>query len=210
MPAKDNSGAPLPYDPTALKRSQGAQQVVALRNKLYERYSTNPPADWEPEWQEWLLKKPKVSRVIAQAVLDLYDGNAKATADRMDLAPLTVQHLAADPIFREIIMARKGKDIGPQIADRVARQQFWTNVINDEKASMGDRLKASELLGKSFADFTDKQILEGKILSVSDVLKTLDARAERVHPHLTHNERRAIEDMTVEPLKIEADDDFLK
>ena len=45
------------------------------------------------------------------------------------------------------------------IANRQQRQQFWTSVINNAligiKTTMGDRLKASELLGRSQADFTD-------------------------------------------------------
>jgi phage terminase small subunit len=47
---------------------------------------------------------------------------------------------------------------GKAIATRVERQQFWTRVLlgMEEDAKMADRLKASELLGKSEADFTDK------------------------------------------------------
>lgn len=44
----------------------------------------------------------------------------------------------------------------PEIADREARQKFWTNVMNDVCAEMRDRLRASELLGKSQADFIAK------------------------------------------------------
>ena len=42
------------------------------------------------------------------------------------------------------------------IATREQRQEFWTAVMNDCDTAMKDRLKASELLGKSEGDFTDK------------------------------------------------------
>lgn len=41
------------------------------------------------------------------------------------------------------------------IATRAQRQLFWTEVYKDTQANMSDRLRASELLGKSEADFTD-------------------------------------------------------
>lgn len=41
------------------------------------------------------------------------------------------------------------------IANRQQRQQFWTSMMSDENASNGDKLRASELLGRSEADFTD-------------------------------------------------------
>ncbi len=50
---------------------------------------------------------------------------------------------------------------GGRIANRVERQAFWTQVMDDTKAEMGARLKASELLGKSEADFTEKVKHEG-------------------------------------------------
>lgn len=44
----------------------------------------------------------------------------------------------------------------PLVADREERQRFWSTVMRDESADMKDRLKASEILGKSQADFTEK------------------------------------------------------
>jgi hypothetical protein len=38
---------------------------------------------------------------------------------------------------------------------RQQRQQFWSKVAGDESQEMKDRLRASELLGKSEADFTE-------------------------------------------------------
>ncbi len=41
------------------------------------------------------------------------------------------------------------------IANRAQRQQFWTDVLDAKANNMSDRLRASELLGRSEADFTD-------------------------------------------------------
>ena len=55
------------------------------------------------------------------------------------------------------------------IANRVQRQQFWTEVMKNPEASLADRLRASELLGKSEADFVAKVQHEGTVpVSVID------------------------------------------
>lgn len=41
------------------------------------------------------------------------------------------------------------------IKNREERQQFWTRMMDSETATNSDKLRASELLGKSEADFTD-------------------------------------------------------
>lgn len=69
-----------------------------------------------------------------------------------------------------IIKARQEKEVRPLVASRQERQAFWTRVMQGHsdtvadpeggtctfRLSMSDRLKASELLGRSEADFTDK------------------------------------------------------
>ena len=56
-----------------------------------------------------------------------------------------------------------------RIATRVQRQQFWTEVMKNPEASLADRLRASELLGKSEADFVAKVQHEGTVpVSVID------------------------------------------
>ncbi len=44
----------------------------------------------------------------------------------------------------------------PAVADRESRQRFWTAVMGDSVAEMRDRLRASELLGRSQADFVTR------------------------------------------------------
>lgn len=58
---------------------------------------------------------------------------------------------------QEQIQAKRLEIAKQSIATRSERQSFWTKVQNGEieSASMADRLRASELLGRSEADFTD-------------------------------------------------------
>ena len=72
------------------------------------------------------------------------------------------------------------------VATRVLRQEFWTAIMNDIKESMGDRLRASELLGKSEADFTenyaDKTLQDSIPLTVDEIkeLKRLAGLASNI------------------------------
>lgn len=61
------------------------------------------------------------------------------------------------PDVAAAIEARTAKQVAPLIATREARQKFWTEVMEGHEQDMAHRLKASELLGKSEADFTEKQ-----------------------------------------------------
>jgi phage terminase small subunit len=55
-----------------------------------------------------------------------------------------------------------------RIASAAERQAFWTSVMRgeiddgDKQASLSDRLKASEILGKSQCDFINKTEITGK------------------------------------------------
>ena len=60
------------------------------------------------------------------------------------------------PEIRQAIDAAMTEKKNQLIATREQRQQFWTAVMNDGEQDMKHRLRASELLGKSFGDFTEK------------------------------------------------------
>lgn len=47
------------------------------------------------------------------------------------------------------------------IANREERQSFWTALMRDPNEQTKDRLKASELLGKSQADFIERKEISG-------------------------------------------------
>jgi len=120
--------------------------------------------------------------VKQQRFVDYYDGNATQAAEKAgyknprqigseNLSKLDIQHA----IRTREIRRRKG-----HIATREERQAFWTKILRGEEKQpaivgtdgegnslvtdippkMTDRLKASELLGRSEADFTDKVAVE--------------------------------------------------
>jgi phage terminase small subunit len=51
----------------------------------------------------------------------------------------------------------------PTVATRLDRQLFWTTTMQDAQVPWKDRLKASELLGKSQADFVEKHEHSGNL-----------------------------------------------
>ena len=63
----------------------------------------------------------------------------------------------------EALRARETKRDSKRIATREERQAFWTEVFHDSEQNILARLKASELLGKSEADFIERQRHEGSI-----------------------------------------------
>lgn len=98
---------------------------------------------------------------------EVYDGNgvqaARAAGYKGSDAVLatTAGRLLRNPEVLERISKRETKRITGKILTREERQAFWSTVANDENADMGDRLRASELLGKSQADFIERTRLEG-------------------------------------------------
>ena len=54
------------------------------------------------------------------------------------------------------IREREEKRVNSLILSREERQIFWSNVVRDPDEDMKNRLKASELLGRSEADFMEK------------------------------------------------------
>jgi phage terminase small subunit len=83
------------------------------------------------------------------------------------------------PEIAAAIKAREETESRALIANRAARQEFWTSVmrgtLGDSEVDMSARLKASELLGRSEADFTDKQEHSGS-LSVSIAINRVVAK----------------------------------
>lgn len=72
------------------------------------------------------------------------------------------ENLRKPLVARAIESAQKSD---PLIATREDRQRFWTRVMMglEPDARMGDRLKASELLGKCGADFIERHEINAKV-----------------------------------------------
>ena len=86
--------------------------------------------------------------------------NATQSAIRAGYSPKTAysigQRLLKNVEVLQAINTAMNERKNTLIATREQRQEFWTSVMLDTDTAMKDRLKASELLGKSEGDFTDK------------------------------------------------------
>lgn len=97
--------------------------------------------------------------------VEAYDGNATAAALAAGYSTKTAPFIGAENLKKPQILAEiKSREVvrrAPMIASREERQSFWTSVMRDKDQQMRDRLKAAELLGKSEADFIERQELSG-------------------------------------------------
>jgi len=101
-----------------------------------------------------------------QAFVDAYEGNATEAAMKAGYSKNTARFIGAENLTKPNIIAalhaRQDKPRAQVIATREERQAFWTRVLlgteleAGEPPTMANRLKASELLGRSEADFTEK------------------------------------------------------
>lgn len=98
-----------------------------------------------------------------QRFIDFYDGNATEAARKAGYKHPNIQsaRLLVNVSILTAIKKREEKRNKSVIATREERQAFWTKVLYDKVSKMSDRLKASELLGRSEADFTDNQRISG-------------------------------------------------
>ena len=98
--------------------------------------------------------------------IQAYMGNATEAAIAAGYSAKTArsqgQRLLTNVDIRKEIEKREVKQTNKLIATREQRQEFWTSIMYDSEADMKDRLKSSELLGRSQADFTDKTEVTGK------------------------------------------------
>ena len=105
-----------------------------------------------------------------KAFIQSYCGNATEAALKAGYSKKTAAFIGAEnlkkPQIIEQIKKREEKRADKRIATREERQIFWTQTMKDEKADMRDRLRASELLGKSEADFLEKVEHSGSLEGV--------------------------------------------
>jgi len=100
-----------------------------------------------------------------------YAGNATEAARMAGYKnpKLAGTRLLSNDTIREAVSNRELKAVKREIMTREERQELWSNMAKNAKRD-ADRLKASELLGKSQADFTEK-IMVG---SLEQTVKELD------------------------------------
>lgn len=115
--------------------------------------------------------------------VESYDGNATAAAIAAGYSVKTACFIGNEnlrkPNIIKAIKAREAKKIKPHIASREDRQKFWTETMQDMTADLKNRLRASELLGKSEADFIER--IEANInISPKAVLSEAEKRRKEV------------------------------
>lgn len=98
-----------------------------------------------------------------------YDGNGVAACEaagykgsKATLAQQAYRLLRNDDV-RALIDAREEGSLMRLTLSRVERQELWTEIAADPEAKTRDRLKASELLGKSEGDFTERLEVKGEL-----------------------------------------------
>ena len=97
-----------------------------------------------------------------QIFVDCYDGDAKKAAKTAKLSYDYARRLVTKGHILKAIRNRIDNEIRPSmIASRQERQKFWSEIMNDKNQTMKDRLRASELLGKSEMDFPNKMEVSG-------------------------------------------------
>jgi len=97
--------------------------------------------------------------------VDSYVGDIKEAATKAKLSYDYARRLVTKSHILEAIKTRQETEVRPEtIYNRQQRQEWWTEVMRDEKRSTRDRLRASELLGKSEADFTDNFKVGGSVV----------------------------------------------
>jgi phage terminase small subunit len=105
-----------------------------------------------------------------QKFIDCYGGNTKEAAEKAGLSYDYARRLVTKSHILEAIRNRQDTEVRPKdIANRQRRQEFWTQIMDDKKEDTRDRLKASELLGKSEADFTENLKLNDERISKEEV-----------------------------------------
>lgn len=97
-----------------------------------------------------------------QKFVDLYKGNATEAAklagykgNRRTLGQVGDENLKKPRIWNAIQKRIDKPD--KKILSREELQEFWTKIVNEKIEETKDRLKASELLGKSQAAFTENR-----------------------------------------------------
>ena len=97
-----------------------------------------------------------------QKFVELYTGNATEAAKLAGYStPKTAGKRCLENVhICTLIKEKRDKECKPHVLSRIERQEYWSDVIRDTDESTANRLKASELLGKSEGDFITKHAMD--------------------------------------------------
>jgi len=92
--------------------------------------------------------------------VEAYTGNATKAALDAGYSAKTARSIGQEnltkPDIVAAIQAREGSRMESSIMTRRERQELWSAIARDAEADVRDRMRASELLGKSEGDFFDR------------------------------------------------------
>lgn len=129
-------------------------------------------------------KYPNRLTLREQAFVEAFKGNATLAAlecgYRRSSAAKIGSRMMKKQAVRDAIRKRDQERPPPAVADRLERQSFWTHILRDEERDLRDRLKASELLGKSSGDFLERVEHSGMIVQVVDPYAVMVTQAKPV------------------------------
>lgn len=107
----------------------------------------------------------------------LQSANATESAIKAGYSKKTARSVGAEnltkPYIRDCIKSRQSKIHSSNIATEVEIKEFWTNVMKDSQNEMKDRIKVSELLGKTKGMFLEKQEIKITAGTISEELRKL-------------------------------------
>lgn len=94
-------------------------------------------------------------------------GNGTDAALKAEYSEKTARHMACENLTKPNIVSyikeRNDALASTRIADMTEVKEFWANTLRNEGVEMRDRIKVSELIGKTNAAFIDKVELTEKM-----------------------------------------------
>jgi len=112
-----------------------------------------------------------------QRFVEAYSGDIRKAAKLSGISYPYARQLMVLAKHRHIVDAIRKRErtlASKNIATRTQRQIFWTETMRDEETNIRDRLKASELLGKSEADFVERRQIEGAGVNILTVIQKIE------------------------------------
>ena len=107
-----------------------------------------------------MTKRPFTTK--QQRFIKLFNGNIAETCKMCEICLAYGNKLVNDSRIQKKLKERENNRNAKHIKTRQERQQFWSDKMDAAKKE-SDQLKASELLGRSEADFTDNTKITGDL-----------------------------------------------